>query len=107
MTLAPYEALVRFAERELELARAGQLEEVSELQERRAAHVALLPSYPPADARPALERAAALQRETSVVLAMAARSAVDSLRKVDRGRVAARSYAPAGGVALKTLDRSA
>ncbi|MEX2196705.1 MAG: hypothetical protein WD844_15600 [Thermoleophilaceae bacterium] len=107
MSLRQYEELVRFAERELELARAGQLDEVSELQERRTAHVALLPSYPPAEARTALERAAALQRETTVVLAMGARSAVDTLRKVDRGRVAARSYAPAGGAPQGTLDRSA
>lgn len=107
MTLRPYEELVRFAERELELARAGRLEDIAELQARRAEHVALLPSYPPPDARPALERAAALQRETTVVLAMSARSAVDSLRKVDRGRAAARSYAPAGGAPQGTLDRSA
>ena len=107
MTLLPYEELVRFAERELELARAGKLDEVSELQSRRAEHVASLPSYPPAEARPALERAAALQRETTVVLAMSARSAVDSLRRVDRGRAAARSYAPAGGVSQGTLNQSA
>ena len=106
MTLLPYEELVRLAERELELARLGRLDEVAELQARRAEHVALLPSYPPAEARPALERAAALQRETTVVLAMSARSAVDSLRRVDRGRVAARSYAPAGGSPQGVLDRS-
>lgn len=107
MTLLQYEELVRLAERELELARAGRLDEVAELQARRAQHVALLPSYPPPDARPALERAAALQQETTVVLAMSARSAVDSLRRVDRGRVAVRSYAPAGGSPHGVLDRSA
>ena len=107
VTLQPYEELVRLAERELELARLGRLDEVVELQARRAEHVARLPSYPPPDARPALERAAALQQETTVVLAMSARSAVDSLRRVDRGRVAVRSYAPAGGVSQGTLNRSA
>lgn len=107
MTLAAYEELVRFAEQELELARAGRLEEVSELQARRAAHVELLPSSPPAEARAALECAAALQRETTVVLATAAREAVESLRRVDRGRAAARSYAPGGAEPVRTLDRSA
>lgn len=107
MTLQSYDELVRLAEQELDLARAGKLDEVAELQSRRADHVASLPSYPPAEARPALERAAALQRETTVVLAMSARSAVDSLRRVHRGRAAARSYAPAGGAPQGTLDRSA
>lgn len=107
MSLRAYDELVRFAELELELARAGRLDKVAELQARRAEHVALLPSHPPVDARPALERAAALQRETTVVLATSARSAADSLRKLDRGRAAARSYAPAGGPRPRTLDRSA
>ena len=107
MSPAVYEELVRLAERELELARAGRLDEVARLQDERAEHVALLPPSPPAEARPALERAAALQREVTVVLAMGARSAAESLRRVDLGRAAARSYAPAGGAPRGTLDRSA
>lgn len=109
MSISAYRQLVALAEEELELARAGRLEEVEALQARRARHVAQMPSYPPPDARASLERAAALQRETTVVLATSARQAAESLRKVDRGRAVARSYAPGGAepARTRTLDRSA
>lgn len=106
MSLAAYEQLATLAELELDAARGGRLEEVSALQERRAVHVKLMPSRPPAEARAALERAAALQRETTVVLATSAREAVESLRRVDRGRAAARCYTPGGAGPAPTLDRS-
>lgn len=107
MTAAPYEELVRLTERELELARAGRLDEMAVLQSQRAVHVEALPARPPVEARGALERAAALQREITVTLAMGARSAVDELRRVDRGRAAVRSYTPAGAAPRASLDRSA
>ena len=107
MSLAAYEQLVRLAERELELARAGRLEEVAALWAERDEHVASLPPRPPADARPALERAAALQQEITLVLAETAQAVTEELRRVDRGRAVARTYAPAGGAPSSTVDRSA
>ena len=101
MSLAAYEQLVRLAERELELARAGRLEEVAALQAERDEHVASLPP------RPTGERAAALQQEITLVLAETAQAVTEELRRVDRGRAVARTYAPAGGAPSSTVDRSA
>jgi hypothetical protein len=105
VTLIRYEELATLAERELELATAGRLEELEQLQRRRAELVATLPTYPPPDARPALERAARLQRETTVTLATGLRAVVEQLGHVGTGRRAAGSYAPAVGG--RTVDRSA
>ena len=105
MTLARYEELAALAEHELELATAGRLEELSELQCRREELVALLPGHPPAGARGALERAARLQRETTVTLATSLRAVVEQLGHVGAGRRAAGSYAPSVGG--RTVDRSA
>ena len=106
MTLSRYEELAALAERELELATAGRLEELEQIQRKRAELVASLPTYPPADARPALERAARAQRETTVMLATTLRSVVEQLGHVGTGRRAAGSYAPAVG-SSRTLDESA
>lgn len=105
MTLLRYEELATLAERELEAATAGRLEELEQLQRRRAELVATLPTYPPPDARPALERAARLQRETTVALATSLRAVVEQLGHVGTGRRAAGSYAPS--VPGRTVDQSA
>ncbi len=105
MTLVRYEELAALAERELELATAARLDELGELQRHRDDLVAALPTYPPPEARPALERAARLQRETTVALATSLRSVVEQLGHVGTGRRAASSYAPS--VAARTLDQSA
>lgn len=104
MTLYRYEQLAELAERELELVTAGQLEQAEELQARRAELVATLPPAPPDEARPALERAAEAQRQTTVALAMAARAVEAELARVGGGRRAARSYAPAGQAPGRALD---
>jgi hypothetical protein len=105
VTLVRYEELATLAERELELVRAGQLDELAALQHRRDELVAALPTYPPAEARPALERAARLRRDTTVALATSLRSVVEQLGHVGTGRRAASSYAPS--VPGRTVDQSA
>ena len=105
MTLVRYDELAALAERELELASAGRLEELEHVQQRRAELVASLPTHPPPDARPALERAARAQRETTVALATSLRAVVDQLGHVGTGRRAAGSYAPSERE--RTIDRSA
>lgn len=105
MSLARYDELADLAALELELVSAGQLQEVEELQRRRTALLSTLPASPPAEARPALERAADLQRQTTAALAVAARAVQQELRRIGQGRRAARSYAPAGAPE-PTVDRA-
>lgn len=100
-----YEQLAALAERELELATEGRLDEVERLQQQRAELVAQLPTCPPPDARAALERAARAQRETTVALATGLRAVVEQLGRVGTGRRAAGSYAPP--LERRALDRSA
>jgi hypothetical protein len=88
-----YDALVGLAERELELAAAGQIEELPELRARRSAIVTALPAVPPAAARPALERAWELQRMVSEVLSERLRAAREDLARLGRGRTAMHGYA--------------
>ena len=91
----PYAALVTLAERELELASTGSLEELAELQRERNALVASLPATPPASARPALGRAASLQAQVTDVLSTALGAIGGEIERLDRGRTALRGYAPA------------
>jgi hypothetical protein len=88
-----YDALVRLAERELELAAAGALDDLPALRAERNAIVAALPAVPPAAARPALERAWELQRMVSEVLAERLREAGGELARLGRGRTAMHGYA--------------
>jgi hypothetical protein len=91
----PYAALVALAEREHALVAAGHVDELAPLAAERAALVATLPAQAPAAARPALERAAALQLATTAAL----RAALDDTRRrlaaVQQGHRAARAYARA------------
>jgi hypothetical protein len=91
--VTPYDALVGLAERELELAAAGALDDLPALRAERSALVAGLPAVPPADARPALERAWQLQRMVSAVLEERLREAGGELARLGRGRNAMHGYA--------------
>ena len=88
----PYLALVGLAEREHALAAAGRVEDLALVAEERAALVAGLPATPPAGARPALERAAALQAATTAALQAAVARARAELQTLERGRDATRAY---------------
>jgi hypothetical protein len=87
-----YGALVLIAEREQALVEDGRIEELAALADERAALVATLPAQAPASARPALERAFALQAATAATL----RASLGALRleiaDLDRGRGVARAY---------------
>lgn len=95
MTSDPYSALVALAERERDLVAGERFEELAELAAERTALVAGLPARAPASARPALERAAALQLATTAAL----RAALDETRRqmgaTARGHQAVRAYARA------------
>jgi hypothetical protein len=93
MTSDPYAALVEIAERERALVDAGRIEELDALAAERDALIATLPPQAPASARPALERAHALQRATSAVLRASLNELRHSLAALDRGRGVARAYA--------------
>ena len=92
--MTAYDALAQLAERELELVSAGSLDDLPALHQRREALVATLPATPPAAARPALERAAAVQELVSQVLQDGLQAVGAELRKLDHGRTAVNGYAP-------------
>jgi hypothetical protein len=103
--MSPYDALAALAERELELVSGGALDKLPALHERRNALVASLPAAPPASARPALERTAALQQRVSELLQERVQLVGVELRKLTHGRTAVRGYAPADE-RLKLVDRA-
>jgi hypothetical protein len=103
--MSPYEALAHLAERELELVSAGSLDDLPALHERRDALMAALPADPPAAARPALERAAAVQALVSDVLTEGVQATSAELRKLGHGRTAVNGYAPASE-RTKLVDRA-
>lgn len=101
----PYEALAALAERELALVTAPELptlEQLDELLLERDALVAALPAVPPAEAKPALARAKALQERTTAELGRRAAEVRRSIGDVELGRRVARGYGrtsgPAGGL---------
>jgi hypothetical protein len=89
-----YDALAEIAQRELDLVSAGAIERLPELRAERSALVATLPAIPPATARPALERTAALQARISALLEQRLQETGGELRRLTQGRTAMRGYAP-------------
>jgi hypothetical protein len=87
-----YDVLAELAERKLALALGGQLEQLEALAREQDAFVASFPAHPPATARPALERAAALQARTTAILADAHESARQRLATLDQAVRTARGY---------------
>ena len=95
----PYAALVVLAEREQALIDDGRIDELEALVAERDAHIATLPPQAPAWARPALERARALQLSTAARLQASLGEVRHAIAALDRGRGAARAYAGAGPAA--------
>lgn len=89
-----YDTLADLAELELELVRAGETGRLPALHAERNALVATLPAMPPATARPALERTAALQARVTALLEERIGAAGVDLRRLATGRTAMRGYAP-------------
>jgi hypothetical protein len=103
--MSGYEALAELAGRELELVSAGAIDELPGLHAERAALIAKLPAIAPAAARPALERAAALQARVTALLGESVHERGTELRKLSHGRTAVRGYAGLDE-RLKLVDRA-
>jgi hypothetical protein len=89
----PYEALARSLERELELIGEGTLDELAALLAERAALLESLPAVPPADARPALHRAALMNKRVEVEILRRREALLLEAANVERVSRTARGYA--------------
>jgi hypothetical protein len=103
----PYTAILEFAERELELARDGRIEDLRSLAPEWDALTASLPAHPPASARTPLERAAALHERTSATLLCLREALMCDLRTTARASRAAHGYATQAPRRVHRLDHSA
>ena len=92
--IAAYERLADLGERELELVRTAQHQALEQLGAEREALIATLPTHPPAEARAALLRAAALQEQTEGLLSGMVAISRQQLVRLERGRQVAGAYAP-------------
>jgi hypothetical protein len=90
---APYERLAELAEAELGACEAERSEELTDLYAEAEALRASLPQRPPAEAEPALRRAAAAQERIGQLLGARLARRGDDLERVHRAREAARAYA--------------
>jgi hypothetical protein len=91
---APYEALARMIERELELVGTGDYEALAELKSERDALIATLPATPPACARPALQRAALMNKRVEIEIVRVREALLVEFANVDRVSRTARGYSP-------------
>jgi hypothetical protein len=89
----PYEALARSLERELELIGDGALDELATLYAERTALLESLPAIPPADARPALQRAALMSQRVEIEILRRREALVLESANVERVGRTARGYA--------------
>jgi hypothetical protein len=91
---APYEALARMIERELDLAGNGDYEALAELKSERDALIATLPESPPASARPALQRAALMNKRVQIEIVRMREALMLEFANVERVGRTARGYSP-------------
>jgi hypothetical protein len=91
---APYETLARNLERELELIGDGSLDELATIQAERAALLESLPAVPPADAGPALQRAALMNKRVEIEILRRREALIAETVNVERVERTARGYAP-------------
>lgn len=103
---APYEALADLAERELELAGEGRLDDLVELAAQRAAIVARLSPNPPAAARSALLRAALTQERVTIELMRGRDELLAAIATLSTAQRVARGYA-SGHERRPQIDASA
>jgi hypothetical protein len=90
-----YETLARSFERELELVGQHRFDEVATLQAERDAFIATLPATPPASARPALQRAALMNKRVEIEILRCREALLLDLAHVELVARVARGYAPA------------
>jgi hypothetical protein len=91
---AAYETLARSFERELELVGEGRFDEVATLQAERAAFLVTLPAIPPANARPALQRAALMNKRVEIEILRCREALLLDLANVELVTRVARGYTP-------------
>jgi hypothetical protein len=89
---AAYDAIIRLAERELELAGEGRYAEVRQLSRQSAQILAGLGPIRPPGARDALERALALQRRISIELLRHREAILINARRIELSKRAAHGY---------------
>jgi hypothetical protein len=93
--VAPYETLARNIERELELIGEGAYDELEGLHAERAALLEGLPPTPPDCARPALQRAALMNKRVEIEIVRRRQALLADAATVERVGRTARGYAPA------------
>jgi len=93
--VAPYETLARSIERELELIGECAYAELEALRAERATLLEGLPAIPPDSARPALQRAALLNKRVEIEILRRRESLLVDAANVERVDRTARGYAPA------------
>ncbi len=103
----PYTAILELAERELELARDGRIEDLRSLAPQWDALTAELPATPPPSARGPLERAAALHARTNATLLSLREAMLCDLRTTARASRAAHGYARQAQRRVRRIDQSA
>lgn len=91
---APYEALARMIERELELLGNRDYDGLETLKSERDALIATLPQHPPAAARPALQRAALMNKRLEIEILRIREALVLEAVNVERVGRTARGYSP-------------
>jgi hypothetical protein len=90
-----YETLARSIERELELIGEGSLDELEALYAERAALLEGLPVIPPDSARPALQRAALMNKRLEIEILRRREAVLLETARVERVERTARGYMPA------------
>jgi hypothetical protein len=91
---APYERLLALGICELELARDGRLNELASCQAARAELMRSLPSAPPAQALPTLERCLVIERQLETELRNARSAVLGAMQQLRRAQRAADGYTP-------------
>jgi hypothetical protein len=89
-----YETLARSLERELELIGQGAVDGLAALHAERAALLESLPAVPPAAARPALERAALMNKRLEIEILRRQEALIVESANVERVERTARGYTP-------------
>jgi hypothetical protein len=91
---APYEALARMIERELELVGTGDYDALAALKSERDALISTLPEIPPASARPALQRAALMNKRVEIEIVRRCEAILLEFANVELVDRTARGYSP-------------
>jgi hypothetical protein len=104
--LDPYAAILELAQRELELASDGRIEDLRSLATQWEVLTAELPAQPPDAARRPLERAVALHARTNATLMSLREVMLCDLRTTAQASRAAHGYAGQAHRRIRRVDQS-